>query len=790
MLQHKKITPNAPDKDVVKAILQGDREAFSILLQRYIKTVHAIGFAATGSHADAEDLTQDVFMKAYTSLDKLRDPNKFAAWLMIIARNASRTFVRKKNVRHARVPFHSGVETQSDPEDDVVFEALRQHVDALAEHERDVVVLHYFVGKTTREAAELLDITQDAVAKRLQRAREALGERMLARLRQPIEKDEDSSESAKKIMGAILLVNPPWFARISVHPSATNTSVAKTVGGAITVKKTVIVTILAIIALASAVLFQQTRPSTSAARIERASLDTKPSVNARPKENIIKTENKPTTKTKAAEQAKSNAASGNMVDPVGSIVGRVIDERGNAAPNVIVTAKAMLQASLDSYPSLNPDQLAKEGTTTGDDGEFAFENLAYGMYRLYAESGNHIALKSVTLDENSKLQAADITLRLEPTFEINGRVEDENGDAIEGAVVIPQPSNRRFEDLTSAVLESGFSVTTSKDGAFVLPDLKDLFLSSQTWDGSPGISNTVTLVTLAKGYELTWTSVKSDPEGVPANLTIVLRPGLLVTGTVLDERGNPVEGVYLGVFREAVEPFRLSSTTSTRTRDDGTFTISELPFEPIFLAAVSHKFATTYVKIIPVPGGVHGVVIRLIESPTIQAAILRDGFPVPDGQCILNEPMSDVHQYRWVDLNGQCEFITHAEGQVELSASIKEDGRTRRMRRSLEVLNRNAYAIEFNFQDVAAPPGQLEVHFRGGTNIKEVRASVTTDVSESEQEYLSFLQTGDFIQEGLTPGDASIDLGIEFTNDEYEKFERDFQIKSGETTRITVDVSE
>ena len=57
------------DALVVQEVLSGERDAFSVLVRRYMPAVHALAFAHTGNHADADDVVQETFLKAYTSLD-------------------------------------------------------------------------------------------------------------------------------------------------------------------------------------------------------------------------------------------------------------------------------------------------------------------------------------------------------------------------------------------------------------------------------------------------------------------------------------------------------------------------------------------------------------------------------------------------------------------------------------------------------------------------------------------------------------------------------------------------
>ncbi|HIJ74578.1 MAG TPA: RNA polymerase sigma factor [Candidatus Hydrogenedentes bacterium] len=74
------------DRRLIRQVLAGRRESFGVLVERYLHVVHALAYAQTGNHADAEDVVQETFIKAFQSLSSLRDTGRFPAWLTTIAR--------------------------------------------------------------------------------------------------------------------------------------------------------------------------------------------------------------------------------------------------------------------------------------------------------------------------------------------------------------------------------------------------------------------------------------------------------------------------------------------------------------------------------------------------------------------------------------------------------------------------------------------------------------------------------------------------------------------------------
>ncbi len=82
------------DSDLVRRALNGNSEAFGLLTKMYRQEIYAIALGIAGDPTDAEDLTQEAFIKAYLSLSQLKEPEKFGPWLRRIAQNHCRDWVR------------------------------------------------------------------------------------------------------------------------------------------------------------------------------------------------------------------------------------------------------------------------------------------------------------------------------------------------------------------------------------------------------------------------------------------------------------------------------------------------------------------------------------------------------------------------------------------------------------------------------------------------------------------------------------------------------------------------
>ena len=171
------------DAGLVAQVLTGKTNRFDELVRRHMNTVYGIAFSYTRNHSDAEDLSQEAFLKAYRSLDTLQDSKKFGHWMCVITRNLSRTwFTNRKREAEMLEQKKAQVSQKTEAAYDDMREILEQQIQALDPIPREVLMLHYFSGHSTAEIAKVMNVSQAAVLKRLQRAREALGVKLIHEL--------------------------------------------------------------------------------------------------------------------------------------------------------------------------------------------------------------------------------------------------------------------------------------------------------------------------------------------------------------------------------------------------------------------------------------------------------------------------------------------------------------------------------------------------------------------------------------------------------------------------------
>ena len=173
-----------PDEALVAAAQAGDQDALAALVHRYQTRIYNFALAMTGNAADAEDLAQETFIRAFRGLRRFRGDSSFRNWLYRIAANAAHT-LRGTRLRQSAV-WETRVEADEVAErhlagggDNVERQAIRrQAIDralgALPVDLRTAVVLHDVEGLAYHEIAEAMDVPIGTVMSRIFRARRRL----------------------------------------------------------------------------------------------------------------------------------------------------------------------------------------------------------------------------------------------------------------------------------------------------------------------------------------------------------------------------------------------------------------------------------------------------------------------------------------------------------------------------------------------------------------------------------------------------------------------------------------
>jgi RNA polymerase sigma factor (sigma-70 family) len=171
------------DDQLVSQARSGDAVAFGQLVRRHAPIARRMA-VLWGAGADADDVVQDAFVKAYTALSGFRRGGEFRAWLLAIVRNETRNMFRSRGRRSAReeLALMGDAELVLDPEAEALTAArhaeLLRGVRALGRELREVVACRYLLELSETETAAALRIPAGTVKSRLHRA--------LATLRQEV----------------------------------------------------------------------------------------------------------------------------------------------------------------------------------------------------------------------------------------------------------------------------------------------------------------------------------------------------------------------------------------------------------------------------------------------------------------------------------------------------------------------------------------------------------------------------------------------------------------------------
>ena len=174
------------DKTLIRALFAGDKAAYEKLYDRYAPLVRAVCYDMTGNLADAQDLTQDVFMRAYEKLGHLRDPDRFGKWLIGIARLRCKEWQRRKlRYRDMKPELKNVASIIADPSNDGQIERLREMITVLPEKERLALHTFYLQDKSADNARGIMGLSRSGFYRLLGRARKRL-EYLLAKEREDI----------------------------------------------------------------------------------------------------------------------------------------------------------------------------------------------------------------------------------------------------------------------------------------------------------------------------------------------------------------------------------------------------------------------------------------------------------------------------------------------------------------------------------------------------------------------------------------------------------------------------
>lgn len=220
-------------KHWVQQSRQGDREAFALIVDEFQNKVCAVTFSMTGSLQQSEDIAQESFLIAWNKLDDLREPERIGAWLCGIARKLCKKWLQRNKrdpLRHATSVHENSVEIHGKLASEHQEQAEKRRVEAnlawnaiaeMPEQFREPLVLYYREGRSIREVAETLELTESCVKQRLHRGRQYLKQELERLVESALEATRPNSAFTFAVLASLPIVATTTSGCTTVAMSAT-----------------------------------------------------------------------------------------------------------------------------------------------------------------------------------------------------------------------------------------------------------------------------------------------------------------------------------------------------------------------------------------------------------------------------------------------------------------------------------------------------------------------------------------------------------------------------------------
>ena len=175
------------DNEIISKVLSGDHQAYATLVNRYQNYVFTLTLRMIKSREDAEEVAQDVFIKAYKYLADFKGASKFTTWLYTIVNNTCISFLRKKKLDIHSLDNEKVYEVADNMDSGMRANLVEQKsklamvnesINLLNPDDAQIITLFYKAEQSLEETARILGIETNAAKVRLFRARTRLKEKM------------------------------------------------------------------------------------------------------------------------------------------------------------------------------------------------------------------------------------------------------------------------------------------------------------------------------------------------------------------------------------------------------------------------------------------------------------------------------------------------------------------------------------------------------------------------------------------------------------------------------------
>lgn len=165
------IDNNLEYSTIYKAKL-GDLRAFERLVKKYQKLIRFFVYGFFGNLDIVDDLSQEIFIKVFKRIKKLRDISNFKKWLFILARNTCIDYYRKSKRNRTYLEFNESVSTYDEKKEDkfILKEDIKNSLLKLNPEERKAIILVSYIGFSYKEASKILNCPMGTLANRVYKA--------------------------------------------------------------------------------------------------------------------------------------------------------------------------------------------------------------------------------------------------------------------------------------------------------------------------------------------------------------------------------------------------------------------------------------------------------------------------------------------------------------------------------------------------------------------------------------------------------------------------------------------
>ncbi len=161
---------------IIKRIKGGDKRGWNMLIDKYSRMVYNLAFNFSGNSDDANDLTQDIFIKIYKNIEKFDENFSLSSWIMRISKNHCIDYWRKNRKNNFRIEMDDNIANiDNSPEDELInsgeLNKLREKILLLKPDVRTLIIFRDIQNYSYKEIAESMNIPLGTVKSRINRAR-------------------------------------------------------------------------------------------------------------------------------------------------------------------------------------------------------------------------------------------------------------------------------------------------------------------------------------------------------------------------------------------------------------------------------------------------------------------------------------------------------------------------------------------------------------------------------------------------------------------------------------------